>query len=189
MAISMNLIFAAVSVAILSALAYTTLRARRQKKQSAATDIHYGFRPCIGFTRLDGMASLSLLLENHSKNPIWAEEIEIFLADLVADNQTAEPALRGIQKIRQTVAPRDTLPISLAEVIYRAAGEPQRRHSSILTCVLRYRVGETSFEKELGAYKIQMMGLTVSDARRERKSSQKSAALEKAKQIAAVGAK
>jgi hypothetical protein len=171
----MNILFSTLSVAILTALGYSALRGRRRKQRAAELELHYGFRPCIGFTRLDGMASLSLLLENHFPKHIWAEEIEISLSELVADNQTAEPTLRGIQKIRQMVAPKDTLPISLAEVIYKAAGEPQRKHASVLTSVLRYRVGENWFEKDMGAYRIRMMGLTVSDVKGERNSGQKRA--------------
>ena len=129
------------------------------------------------------------MLQNKFQKSVWAEEIEIFLADLVANNQTAEPALQGIQKIRQTVAPKDTLPISLAEVIYKAAGDPQRKHSSILTAVLRYRVGEDWFEKDLGAYKIQMLGLTVLKVRRMHNPALKNANPEKIKGIAAIGAK
>ena len=60
--------------------------------------------PRIGFTRLDGMASLSLLLANGSKGYVWAEEIEIFLSGLSAEEQTAEPAFHEIQKIRQMVS-------------------------------------------------------------------------------------
>ena len=185
----MNIIFSTLSVAVLAAIGYGTLRARRQKRRSAETDIHYGFRPGIGFTQLDGMASLSLLLENRFRKPIWAEEIEIFLADLVADNQSAEPTLRGIQKIRQMVAPGDTLPISLVEVIYKAAGEPQRAHSSVLTSVLRYRVGEARFEKQLEVCKIEMMGLTAVKVRRERNSVPGKARPEKSKEVATIGAK
>jgi hypothetical protein len=186
----MNIILSTLSVAILTALGYTVLRSRRKKKHSAETDINYGFRPCIGFTRLDGMASLSLLLENRFRKHVWAEEIEISLADLTADNQTTEPTLNGTQKIRQMVAPGDTLPISLAEVIYKAAGEPQRKHSSVLTPVVRYRVGDTWFEKQLEVCRIQMMGLTAVNVRRERNAAQqKNATPEKMKQVATMGAK
>ena len=51
------------------------------------------------------MASLSLLLANESDTYVWAEEIEIFLSGLSAEEQTAEPSCREIQKIRQMVAP------------------------------------------------------------------------------------
>ena len=185
----MNIIFSILSLAILTALAYGTLRVWRKKKLAVGTNIHNGFRPGIGFTRLDGMASLSLLLENHFRKHIWAEEIEISLADLVADNQTAEPTLRGIQKIRQMVAPGDTLPISLVEVIYKAAGEPQRKHSSLLKPVLRYRVGEAWFEKQLEVCRIQMMGLTAVKVRRERDAAPGTATSDKIKDVATIGAK
>jgi hypothetical protein len=185
----MNILISTLSLAILTALGYTAFRGRRQKQRSAETDLHYGFRPCIGFTRLDGMASLALLLENRFVKPVWAEEIEISLADLVATTQTTEATLRGIQKIRQMVAPKDTLPISLVEVIYRVAGEPQRKHSSVLTPVLRYRVGEAWFEKRLEVCRIEMMGLTAVKVRRERNAAPANAAPEKIKETATVGAK
>jgi hypothetical protein len=82
----MNILFATLSVAIVFASGYAALRIWRQKKDAAETDIHHGFRPRIGFSRLDGMESLSLLLENRFHKYVWAEEIEISLADLVANH-------------------------------------------------------------------------------------------------------
>ena len=66
------------------ALGYTLLRVWHRYQANRSV-----FRPHIGFTELDGMASLSLLLENGSEEDVWAEEIEIFLSDLVAEQQTA----------------------------------------------------------------------------------------------------
>src|ERR1700694_3599958 len=105
------------------ALGYSVLRFWRRRNGPDPADRSRGFRPRIGFTRLDGMASLSLLLTNKSKKYVWAEEIEIFLSGLSADEQTDEPSCHEIQKIRQIVRPGDLLPISIAEVIYKAAGE------------------------------------------------------------------
>jgi hypothetical protein len=141
---------------------------RRRRNNAASPDEIDGFHPRIGFTRLDGMVSLSLLLSNESDSNVWAEEIEVFLTGLVANDQVAEPTCREIQKIRQMVVPRDVLPISLAEVIYRAAGEPQRRYSCVLSSVLRCRIGEKLIERKLENYRIQMAGLTASSIKRER---------------------
>jgi hypothetical protein len=185
----MNITFVALSIAAVSALGFGALRAWRQKRHLAETDMHHGFRPRIGFTRLDGMASLSVLLENHFRTHIWAEEVEIVLSDLVADTQTAEPTLRGTQKIRQMVAPGDTLPISLSEVIYKAAGDPQREHSSVLTPVLRYRVDESWFEKQLDICRIRMRGLTATKVRRERNPPNRKTSTKKLKEVAAIGPK
>ena len=185
----MNILFYFLTILVVLALGYTALRIWRQKKSSVQNDKHHGFRPRIGFSRLDGMESLSLLLENGIHQHVWAEEIEIFLTDLVANNQTADPTLRGTKKIRQMVAHGDTLPISLAEVIYKAAGEPQRKYSSVLFSKLRYRVGEEWFEKELEACSIQMLGLTVSDVRRERRLVQKLPVPEKTKEVATIESK
>lgn len=170
-------------------LGYLLLRKWRWKNALDPADKSKGFRPSLGFTRLDGMESLSLLLKNGSKTHIWAEEIEIFLTDLVANDQTAEPSYNRIQKIRQMVAPGDMLPISLAEVIYKAAGEPQRKHSSVLSSVVRYRIGEKWLEKNLENYRIQMIGLTASGIHRERKLVQPFQPQEKSNHPQAIAAK
>jgi hypothetical protein len=150
------------------AVGYAALRLWRRRNGASASDGSDGFRPTIGFSRLDGMESLSLLLENKSRAHVWAEEIEIHLGNLVAENQSCEAPLHGILKIRQMIRVGDMLPISLAGAIYKAAGEPQRKHSSILSSVLRYRIGEECFEKNLENYRIQMIGLTASGVQRDR---------------------
>ncbi|HEY2646720.1 MAG TPA: hypothetical protein VGI34_07085 [Candidatus Acidoferrales bacterium] len=154
---------------LIVALGYAALRIRRRRNNTDSTDPNRGFRPSVGFTRLDGMESISLLLSNESDENVWAEEIEIFLNGLVAEDQTSEPSFHGIQKIRQMVPRGDMLPISLAGAIYKAAGEPQRRHDSVLSSVLRYRIGEALLEKNLQNYRIEMIGLTAASVRRERR--------------------
>ncbi len=166
-----RVIFLYVIVLLLIAVAvgYVALRIWRARNGSDARDISRGFRPRIGFTRMDGMVSLSLLLANGSEESVWVEEIEIFLSNLVANDQTARPSLHEIQKIRQVVGPGDMLPLSLAQVIYKAAGDPQRRYSCVLSSLLRYRIGEEWSEKSMENYKIRMAGLTATGIRRERK--------------------
>ena len=156
-----------VVVALASTYALAVLR--RGKTGGGAPDELMGFRPRIGFTRLDGMVSLSLLLDNESSEHVWAEEIEIYLSDLRAEQQASEAPCRGTRKIRQVVRSGDMLPISLCEAIYLAAGNPQRKYSCALSSVLRYRIGEKSFEKQLDNYRIRMAGLTASGIHRERK--------------------
>lgn len=151
-----------------TALGYAVLYFWRRRNIPERKEKGAGFRPRIGFSRLDGMASLSLLLENKSREFVWAEEIEIFLSGLTAQDQTAEPSFREVQKIRQMVRSGDTLPISLCEVIYKAAGDPQRRYSCVMSSVLRYRIGEQQLEKNLETCKVRMMGLTASSVHRER---------------------
>jgi len=168
------------------ALGYTVRRLWRRRNVQYPTDRSAGFRPRIGFTRLDGMESLSLLLANESKEYVWAEEIEIFLSSLSADQQTAEPTCREIQKIRQMVPSGDMLPISLSEVIYKAAGDPQRKYSCVMSSVLRYRIGEEQFEKKMENYRLRMMVLTASDIHRERKPVQPFQAQEKSKDVPAI---
>jgi len=148
---------------------YAALRIWRHRYDRNPMDRSAGFRPRIGFTSLDGMASLSLLLANGSKKYVWVEEIEIFLSSLSADDQTAKPSCHEIQKIRQMVRRGDMLPISLSEVVYKAAGDPQRKYSCVLSSVLRYRIDEEQFEKKMDNYRLQMMGLTASGIRKERK--------------------
>jgi hypothetical protein len=152
------------------ALLYTLVRLWRNKNDGATAKLGAkGFRPKIGFTRLDGMVSLSLLLDNESNKTIWAEEIEIFLSGLIAEEQAEEPSCHGVQKIRQTIRSGDMLPISLCVAIYKAAGEPQRKYTCVMSSALRYRIGEEWFENKMETCKLQMLGLTSTGIRRERK--------------------
>lgn len=171
------------------ALVYIVLRFQRNASRRDPGVRFSGFRPQIGFTRLDGMVSLSLLLDNESSKHVWAEEIEIFLSDLKAEQQANDPSCHGIHKIRQAVRSGDTVPISLCEVIYKAAGNPQRKYSCLLSSVLRYRIGEEWFEKKLENYKVRMIGLTVTNVRRERKSIPSIQSLDKSQDAPALAMK
>ena len=114
------------------------------------------------------MCTPALLLTNDSNAFVWVEEIEIFLADLRADEQVTEAPCHGTLKIRQTVPAHDLLPISLATCIYKGAGEPQRHYSCVLSSIVRYRIREEWFEKELEVYRIRMIGLMAAKVQRER---------------------
>jgi hypothetical protein len=151
------------------ALGFIVLRFWRRGADSASWNTRKGFRPSIGFSRQDGMASVSLLLANESDESVWVEEIEIHLTNLIANDQTVEPPFHEIKKIRQMVPPEDTLPVSLAQTIYKAAGNPQRRYSCVLSSRLRYRIGENWSEETMANYKLQMAGLTANSIGRERK--------------------
>jgi hypothetical protein len=150
------------------ALAYVARRIYRRVRDRTTEDAGVDFRPSIGFTRLDGWASLALLLLNKSDSNVWTEEIEIVLSDLIANDQNSEASLHEIHKIRQTVRPTDMLPISLVETIYEAAGKPQRRYSCVMSAIVRYRVGEERFERTLQPHRLKMAGLTVVSNHRER---------------------
>jgi hypothetical protein len=180
---------AAFSVGSAIVLCHVALRMLRERNVSSPTDRNRNFRTRIGFTRLDGMASLSLLLANESETNVWAEEIEVSLTGLNAEQQTAEPSFRGVQKIRQMVGRQDTLPISLAEAIYKAAGDPQRKYSCVLSSVLRFRIGEECFERQLGNYRIRMIGLTAEGISRERKPIPPFQPPSKSPDVAAVAAR
>jgi hypothetical protein len=182
----MNILLATFLLVFVIALGYIVLLNWRERNVADPAGKSRGFQPRLGFTRLDGMASLSLLLANRSGTQVWAEEIEIFLSGLRADEQTAEPACRGIQKIRQMVSPHDTVPISLAEVIYKAAGDPQRKYSCVLSSVLRYQIGEDRLERKMENYRIQMIGLTAAGIHRERKPIDPFPHQEESQDIAAV---
>jgi hypothetical protein len=170
-------------------IGYSALRIWRQRKGSLTKDKSDGFRPRIGFTRMDGMESLSLLIPNGSNTYVWAEEIRIFLSGLIAEQQTAEPSYHETQQIRQMVGPDDMLPISLAQIIYKAAGNPQRKYSCVLSSVLRYRIGEEWFEKNMDAYRIRMIGLKASGIDLERKPVQPPRIQDKTQDIPQIATK
>jgi hypothetical protein len=147
---------------------YFGFRIWRLRKNYRPNDTGSDFHPRIGFTRLDGGASLALLLDNHSEGKVWVEEIEIVLTGLVADEQTSHASCHEIQKIRQMVGPQDMLPISLVETIYRAAGHPQRKYSCLMSSMVRYQADGKRFEEPMLPCSLKMAGLTVVSERMER---------------------
>ena len=174
---------------IIAVLAYFAFRIRLRKKNEAIREAGVDFRPQIGFTRLDGGASLAVLLDNRSDRKVWAEEIEIVLTNLVADDQTAEASCREIQKIHQTVGGQDMLPVSLVETIYKAAGNPQRKYSCLMSSILRYKVDEKMFERPLAPHTLRMAGLTIVSERRERRAKSEFKPAEKVRDPQMAGTK
>jgi hypothetical protein len=87
------------------------------------------------------------------------------------------------------VPPGDTSPISLSGVIYKAAGDPQRKYSCVLSSVVRYRIGEEWFEKKMENYRLQMLGLTASGIHRERKPVPPFQPLDRSRNLPAVAAR
>lgn len=170
------------------AIAYLALRHWFSTQGSVPIDGISGFDAQVGFTMLDGMQSISLLLENESPTNVWVEQIELSLANLTADDQTTEPSCREVLKILQVVGAQDALPISLAGVIYKAAGGPQREYSCTLSARLRFRIGEKWFERDLESYRVRMLGLTASDVRRERKRAPHFPPTEQPQSVAAAAA-
>jgi hypothetical protein len=164
---SLNTFRVPLAFLFIGAVTYLVLRIRRRLRDSATRDSGVDFRPSIGFTHLDGGASLALLLENRSDCNVWTEEIEIVLTDLIAKDQTGA-SCHEVQKIRQAVRPLDMLPVSLVETIYKAAGEPQRKYSCLMSAMVRFRAGEEWFEEPMPPYSLKMAGLTVVSNRRER---------------------
>jgi hypothetical protein len=151
----------------IGALLYFALRIWRHGRNQETNNSGIDFHPSIGFTRLDGCASLALLMLNKSDSNVWGEEIEIVLTDLLATDQTCEASHHETQKIRQTVQPHDMLPISLVETIYTPAGKPQRKYSCVMSAIIRYRAGEEWFEKPLQPHRLRMAGLRVVSNHRE----------------------
>lgn len=170
-------------------LAYFALRTWRHRRNGEAKDSGAGFNPTIGFTRLDGWASLAVLLVNKSNSKIWAEEIEIALSELIANDQTSEPSLHEIQKINQSVSPQDMLPISLVETIYKAAGKPQRKYSCLMSAVVRFKASEDWFEETMPDHKLKMAGLTVVSDRRVRGKKRQVKPLSKLRDTQMAGTK
>jgi hypothetical protein len=161
------LILAAILLA--AALLYFAFRlwnGRSDRANESGVDFH----PNIGFARQDGYKSIAVLLFNKSDVPVWTEEIEIVLTELVANQQAAAASCHEIHKIRQAVPARDMLPISLVEAIYNAAGRPQLRYSCVMSSLVRYRIGERWFEEPMKVYRLKMAGLTVSGVRQDRKA-------------------
>ena len=170
-------------------LAYFAFRIWLNKRNEAIRDGGVDFRPKIGFTRLDGGASLAVLLDNRSDRKVWAEEIEIVLTNLVANDRTAEASCREVQKIHQNVGRQDMLPVSLVETIYKAAGNPQRKYCCLMSSILRFKVDEKMFERPLAPHTLRMAGLTIVSEQRERWAKSEFKPREKARDPQMAGTK
>lgn len=145
-----------VGIVLAGALAYFAFRHRLPR------DAAYDLEPELNITRKNGWALLDLVLQNHSKFPIWAEQATFALADLDADFQGAAPSGEGILLIRETVRPGGTLRISLIETVYYAAGKPQGEYSFLISGVVRYRAEESNwFEITLQTYRVRMIALSA----------------------------
>lgn len=168
---------------------YFILRSWRHKSGQQTRDTGVDFRPTIGFTPLDGCKSLAVLLLNKSDGNVWAEEIEVVLTDLRANDQSSEASCREVLKIHQTIRPPDMLPVSLMETIYKAAGGPQRRYSCVMSSIVRYRAGEEWFEKPMQPYKLNLAGLTLVSCQRQRWNKAEMNAQEESENSKLVGAK
>ncbi len=107
------------------------------------------------------------MLDTRSDSKVWTEAIEIVLTHLVANDQTTEASCHEIQKIHQTVGRHDLVPVSLVGTIYKAAGNPQRKYSCLMSSILRYKVDEKMYERPLAPHTLKMAGLTVVSERRE----------------------
>lgn len=111
--------------------------------------------------------SLNLVLANESRVEIWAEEATVDLIDVETDGETYSPA-QATLRIREPIAPSETLHISLIDTVYNAAGRPQGVYSCSLATVLRYRTGgaDEQFEQALPPYRAKMIALIPISLRR-----------------------
>lgn len=149
-------------------LAYLALRSRKRTRDNTTSDAGADVRPSVGLTYLDGAASIALTVLNQSDSRVWIEEIEFSLTELVATEQATNASCNETLKIRQVVPAFDLVEVSLVEIIYKAAGEPQLRYSCILSSIVRFRIGEDWYERPMQPCRLKMAGLRVFSNRRER---------------------
>lgn len=171
------------------ALIFFVLRVRRQRNNQHLKDAGGAFRADIGFSDVDGMASLALLLSNNGETDVWVEEVEIFLTDLDAGYQAARQSCHEIQPIRERLEAGDKSSFSLSAAVYKASGECQRWYSFVLSSVVRYRIGQQWVEKNLNAYQVEMIGFITTSLRRERKRRRTLQSENKPRDDLVVGAK
>jgi hypothetical protein len=126
------------------------------------------FEPRLTIVRDNGWVSLELQLVNDASMTTWVEEARIILTDLDATWQTSIPTGHARHEIRRNVRANETLRLSLARAVYDAAGRPQGAYSCLTYVVVRYRLCDEWFDKELDACRVEMAALTVLGLRRSR---------------------
>ena len=166
------MLLVAVSFGLAAGLLLYFLRFHRRGNLRQRKETDSNLRLNIGFSDLDGMATLALLVSNKGETDIWIEEIEIFLSELEATFQSGVPSYHGIQSIRGQLSPGEKSSISLSTAIYKAGGQCQRWYSFVLSSVVRYRIGEEWRTKHLENYRVEMIGFITASVRRERQPLQ-----------------
>lgn len=130
---------------------------------------HQDGRPSQLILTLDkAVGSLNLVMANRSRTEVWAEEVRVNLIDVDTAGERCTPA-QVVLKIRDFVAPSETLHISLINTVYNAAGRPQGVYSCIISAVLRYRIGgadEKEFDQPIPSYRASMIALVPISLRR-----------------------
>ena len=155
----------------LVAVLYKALGRWRRNRLTAVQAMEVAIRPQLIFAR-DGVGgSLILAVTNRSGIAVWAEEAHVVLTDLEADLQASAATGQAILKIREFIAPHETLHISFVEALYNAAGKPQGRYSFVVSTVLQCRADEGDgepFETPLPSYRARMVALGPLGLRRVR---------------------
>jgi hypothetical protein len=147
-------VFDLACIALVVALAYFGLR--RWLPRSSEFDIE----PELSIARKHGWALLNLVLVNHSKTPIFAEEATFAIADLDADFQSTSAATEATLRIGENLRPGQTLRVSMIETVYKAAGKPQGEYSFLISGSVKYRDGNNRFEISLQTYRVRMIALS-----------------------------
>lgn len=155
----------------LLAVPYKVLGRWRRNRHSVLQGMEVDIRPQLIFARDAVGGSLTLAVTNRSRIAVWAEEAKLVLSDLEAELQTSTATGQAILKIREFVAPKETLYISFVEALYDAAGRPQGEYSFVASTVLQCRADENDeekFETSLPSYRARMVALGPIGLRRMR---------------------
>jgi hypothetical protein len=131
----------------------------KQKNKAETKSAQVKFSPRLEITRERGWQNLELRLINRSSWAVWVEEVNVVLADLVADLKTAVPPERIKLAILQNVNPRETVDVNFDGVIHDAAGRPQGPYTCLVLTDVRYRVFDEWCNAKLGAYRVEMEAL------------------------------
>jgi hypothetical protein len=137
--------------------------------KSVLTSDHHllNTKPRLVLTIDQGAGSLNLVVTNRSRVEIWAEAAQVDLIDVETNGEIYSPA-QAILRIRELVAPSETLHFSLIDTVYNAAGRPRGVYSCSLATILRYRTDGTDeeFEQPFPSYRAKMIALVPISLRR-----------------------
>jgi hypothetical protein len=119
-------------------------------------------RPPYFVLTLDkAVGSLNLAMTSRSYIDIWVEEARIDLQDVETGGERYNP-VQAVLKIRELVAPSETLHVSLINTVYNAAGRPQGVYSCIISTALLCRTDGASGEEfcqSVSPYRARMIAL------------------------------
>jgi len=132
-------------------------------KWRIASDAHIKvyLSPVDRISAFHGWSILELAVLNRSNVTLWIDRANLILTDIDAQFQTVVPVGHETALIRYALPPGESIPISLNQCLYKAAGNPQGWYSFNLSGAVTYQIEEDWARVTIRPRRIEMTALSI----------------------------